>query len=51
VLKVAMLEAPRYLIRLREPVVAHGLAGFRRTIDAIAIAPDDDDALISAVRP
>jgi len=51
VLKVAMLEAPRYLIRLREPVVARGLAGFRRTIDAIAIAPDDDDALISAVRP
>ncbi|HSP35895.1 MAG TPA: hypothetical protein VLU46_16400 [Thermoanaerobaculia bacterium] len=42
VLKVAMLDAPRFLVRLREPVVAHGIAGLRKTIDAIAVLPDDD---------
>lgn len=51
VLKVAMLDAPRFLVRLRTPVVAHGLAGIRKTVDAIAIAPDDDAAFASAVRP
>jgi hypothetical protein len=45
VLKVAMIEDPRLLIVLREPVVAHGLAGFRKTVKAIAISPDDDSAL------
>jgi hypothetical protein len=47
VLKVAMLEDPRYMIELREPQVAKGLAGIRKTISAIAISPDDDDALTS----
>lgn len=42
VLKVAMIDDPRYVIELREPVVAIGLAGLRRKIDAIAISPDDD---------
>jgi hypothetical protein len=44
VLKVAMLDEPKYLVRLRQPVTAHGLAGFRRTIHAVAILPDDIDA-------
>jgi hypothetical protein len=40
-----MIEDPRLLIVLREPVVAHGLAGFRKTVNTIAISPDDDSAL------
>jgi len=39
--KVALLDEPRFLIRLREPVVAVGIAGIPCTIDAIAILPDD----------
>lgn len=49
VLKVAMLDAPRLLIRLREPAVARGLLGLRKTIDAIAISPDDDGAAIATL--
>jgi hypothetical protein len=45
VLKVALLDDPRFIIELTEPVVANGLAGFRKTIRAIAIAPDDDAIL------
>ncbi|HSP14099.1 MAG TPA: hypothetical protein VLV78_05045 [Thermoanaerobaculia bacterium] len=45
VLKVAMIDAPRYLIELREPLVANGLAGMRRRVEAIAISPDDDGPL------
>jgi len=50
VLKLAMLDEPRILVRLREPVVAHGLAGFRRTIDAVAVLPDDLDAFHRTIR-
>lgn len=39
--KLAILDEPRYLIRLHEPVVAEALAGIKRKIDAIAILPDD----------
>lgn len=49
VLKVAILEDPRYVITLREPLVARGLAGLRKEIRAIALLPDDDEA-ISALR-
>jgi hypothetical protein len=45
VLKVAMLEEPRWLISFREPVVARGMAGLRKTITAIALLADDDDAI------
>ena len=45
VLKVAMIDDPRWIIALREPIVAHGLGGFRKTVTAIAISPDDDGAL------
>jgi hypothetical protein len=48
VLKMAMLDEPRYLIRLREPVVAHGLAGLKKTIDAIAVRPDGSAFILRA---
>jgi hypothetical protein len=47
--KVALLEEPKYLVRLREPVIAESLAGIRRTIDAIAILPDDPAAFERAL--
>ncbi len=43
VLKVAILEEPRIVITLREPLEARGLAGLRKTICAVALAPDTDD--------
>lgn len=50
VLKVAMLEDPAWLITLREPVVARGLAGMTKTIAAIALLPDDDEPLRQTAR-
>ena len=49
VLKVAMLDAPRFLIRLREPAVVQGIAGITKTVDAIAILPDDEEAFRAAL--
>lgn len=49
VLKVAILEEPRWLITLREPMTAHGLAGIRKEITAVALLPDDDE-VITALR-
>lgn len=43
VLRLAILDEPRWLITLREPVVAHGLVGLKKTIRAIAVLPDQDD--------
>ncbi|HVG24037.1 MAG TPA: hypothetical protein VND45_07775, partial [Thermoanaerobaculia bacterium] len=51
VLKVAMFDAPRWLVTLREPVVIHGMAGLRKSVRAIALLPDqelDPAALLSA---
>ncbi len=45
ILKIALLDEPRWLITLREPVVVRGLAGLRKEIRALAILPDDDAAL------
>jgi hypothetical protein len=42
VLRVAMIDEPRWLIALREPVVAHGIAGMRKEIRGLALLPDDD---------
>lgn len=42
VLKVAILDDPRWLITLREPIVVRGLAGLRKTVRAIALLPDQD---------
>jgi len=36
--------------RLREPVVVKGLMGLRKTIDAIAITPDDEASFAAALR-
>jgi hypothetical protein len=47
--KIALLDEPRFLIRLREPVVAMGIAGIRRTIDSVAILPDDPAAFERAL--
>ncbi len=41
-LKVAIADDPRTLIRLREPMTIQSIAGIKRTIDTIAILPDDD---------
>jgi hypothetical protein len=41
-LKIAILDAPRTIIRLREPMTIQSIAGTRKSIDAIAILPDDD---------
>ena len=49
VLKLAMIDEPRLLIRLREPVVATGLAGITKTIDTIAALPDDEVGFKSAL--
>jgi hypothetical protein len=43
VLKLAILDAPRWKITLREPLIAHGLAGMRKEIRALAILPDQDE--------
>ncbi len=45
VLKVAILDEPCWLLTLREPMTAHGLAGLRKTVTALALRPDDDSAL------
>lgn len=50
ILKVAMLEEPRFLIVLREPMVIRGMAGLRKTVRAIAILPDDAAAFSAALR-
>ncbi len=42
VLKIAILDEPRWLITLREPVVARGMAGIHKSIRALAILPDQD---------
>jgi hypothetical protein len=46
-LKVALIDEPRFIIRLHHPVTATGIAGMRKTIDSIAIRPDDADSFIA----
>jgi hypothetical protein len=45
VLKVAILDQPRWLITLREPITAYGMAGLRKEIRGIALLPDSDEPL------
>lgn len=45
VLKVAILDEPRWLVTLREPVTANGLAGIRKEIRGLALLPDDDETV------
>ena len=48
-MKIALLEAPRWLVTLREPVVARGLAGLRKEVHALALLPDDEE-IVSVLR-
>jgi membrane protein YdbS with pleckstrin-like domain len=41
-LKVAIVDDPRTIIRLREPMTIQFIAGIRKRIDTIAILADDD---------
>jgi len=50
VLKMAMLDEPRLIIRFKTPQTAHGLAGLIRTFEAVAILADDDDGFAAAMR-
>jgi hypothetical protein len=50
VLKMAMLDEPRLLIRFAAPRTMHGLAGITRTFDTIAILADDDAGFADALR-
>jgi hypothetical protein len=43
ILRLTLFDEPRYLLRLREPQTANGIAGITKTIDAIALRPDDDE--------
>jgi hypothetical protein len=43
VLKLAILDAPRWKITLREPLIARGMAGMRKEVRALAILPDQDE--------
>ena len=43
VLKVAILDDPKLLVTFTEPRAAHGIAGLRKKITAVAILPDDSE--------
>jgi hypothetical protein len=45
VLKVALVDEPRFLVRLASSSTAHGIAGLTKQFDAIALGPDDESAL------
>jgi hypothetical protein len=50
VLKMAMLDEPRLLIRFAAPRTMQGLAGITRTFDAVAILADDDAGFAEELR-
>jgi hypothetical protein len=50
ILKMAMLDEPRLLVRFVAPQTMNGLAGITRTFDAIAILADDDTGFADALR-
>lgn len=41
-LKLAILDEPRWLVTPREPVLVRGMAGIRRSVDALALLPGDE---------
>jgi hypothetical protein len=49
VLRFAILDEPRWLITLHEPLMATGLAGFQKRVTALAVLPDDEE-LITRLR-
>jgi hypothetical protein len=50
VLKMAMLDEPRLIIRFSEPQTMHGVAGITRAFDAIAVLADDDAGFEDVLR-
>ena len=50
ILRIAILDAPRWKVTLREPLVARGLLGLRKRIVAIALLPDDDSWIANLTR-
>jgi hypothetical protein len=51
VLKLAILDEPRWLVTLREPVIAHGLLGMRKEVRALALLPDQEDVFSDPCTP
>lgn len=49
VLKISMLEDPRWLITLGDVTTAHGLAGMRKEIRALALSPDQEEWIADLV--
>ena len=49
-IKLAILDDPRLLIRLREPVQAIGLGVIKRQVDTIAALPDDLEGFEASLR-
>jgi hypothetical protein len=49
VLRIAILDEPRWLIALREPILVHGLIGMTKEVRAFAVLPDDD-AFVTSLR-
>ena len=49
-LRCSILEEPQYIIRLREPLKATGMAGFTREVTAIGLRVDDEAVIDAMVR-
>jgi hypothetical protein len=47
VLKLALFDEPRFLVQLQEPMTAAGIAGIRKSVDAIAIRPDEEERFLT----
>lgn len=49
VVKASLLDDPKLMLRLREPVVANGPFGIKRPITALALTPDDPAGFVAAL--
>lgn len=49
-LSALLLGTPQYLIALKQPIVAHGLYGMRKTTTSIGLAVDDPAAFEAALK-
>jgi hypothetical protein len=47
--RLGVLGSPNLAVKLREPVVLHGLLGIRRTSDSLLLQVDEPDALMAAL--
>jgi hypothetical protein len=48
-LRAVVLDAPRYVIELRQPVLATGIYGQRRVVSRIGISVDNPEAFLAAM--